>query len=105
MYRTAVRIPFGGKPIPDRDQLYDDARGLLGVISGQQCGALCAGDDERKRAIALALLARQPTISTQVINECSHVLRRKQQIDPAEVARLLEDIVSSEVLPYRSSPP
>jgi predicted nucleic acid-binding protein len=42
------------------------------------------GDDERKRAIALGLLARQPTISTQVINECSHVLRRKQQLGPAE---------------------
>lgn len=24
---SAVRIPFGGKPIPDRDQVYDDARG------------------------------------------------------------------------------
>ena len=51
------------------------------------------GDDERKRAIAIALLAKQPTISTQVINECSHVLRRRQQIASKEVARLLEDIV------------
>lgn len=51
------------------------------------------GDDERKRTIAFTLLSRQPTISTQVINECSHVLRRKQQLDPGEVARLLEDII------------
>ena len=50
------------------------------------------GDDERKRAIACALLARQPTISTQVINECSHVLRRKQQFAPADVARIMEDV-------------
>jgi predicted nucleic acid-binding protein len=28
-----------------------------------------------------------------VVNECTHVLRRKQQIGPAEVARLLEDII------------
>jgi hypothetical protein len=31
------------------------------------------GDDERKRAVALSLLAGQPTISTHVINECSHL--------------------------------
>lgn len=24
---SAVRLPFGGKPIADRDQLHDDARG------------------------------------------------------------------------------
>jgi predicted nucleic acid-binding protein len=51
------------------------------------------GDDERKRAIALSLLARQPTISTQVINECSHALRRKQQLGPAELASVLEDVI------------
>lgn len=51
------------------------------------------GDDERKRAIACALLARQPTISTQVINECSHVLRRKQQFAPVDLARLMEDVI------------
>lgn len=51
------------------------------------------GDEEPKRSIAIALLARQPTISTQVINECSHVLRRKQALAPDEVARLMEDIV------------
>jgi len=51
------------------------------------------GDDERKRAIAGKLLASQSTISTQVINECSHVLRRKQQLAPEEVARHMEDVV------------
>ncbi len=51
------------------------------------------GDDEHKRTVGRGLLAAQPTISTQVVNECSHVLRRKQQFASAHVARLLEEIV------------
>lgn len=35
------------------------------------------GADEAKRKIARELLLVYPYISTQVINECSHVLRRK----------------------------
>lgn len=30
------------------------------------------GDDQRRRGMACELLARQPTISTQVVNECCH---------------------------------
>ena len=44
------------------------------------------GDDESKRAVAVKLLADWPTISTQVINECSHVLRRKFKMSPVQVA-------------------
>ncbi|MGH8567579.1 MAG: PIN domain-containing protein [Gammaproteobacteria bacterium] len=44
------------------------------------------GDDDLKRARARALLAAEPYISTQVVNECSHVLRRKLQWSPAKVA-------------------
>lgn len=35
------------------------------------------GDDDIKTPIANNLLAQYPTISTQVVNECSHVMRRK----------------------------
>lgn len=44
------------------------------------------GDDELKYAIAQDLLAGAPTISTQVVNECSHVLRRKMGWPPVKVA-------------------
>ncbi len=44
------------------------------------------GDDEAKRTRSLALLAAEPTISTQVINECSHVLRRKAGWSSVQVA-------------------
>ncbi len=51
------------------------------------------GDEESKRAVASELLAAWPTISTQVINECSHVLRRKLKIFPARVAEEMENVI------------
>jgi predicted nucleic acid-binding protein len=52
------------------------------------------GDDDAKRIQASALLAAEPHISTQVVNECSHVLRRKLQWSPAKVAAELSVILS-----------
>lgn len=43
-----------------------------------------------KRQNAQNLLAQYPTISTQVINECSHVMRRKLFWSPEKVAEELE---------------
>ncbi len=40
------------------------------------------GADDAKKATALALLKGYPHISIQVLNECSHVLRRKSQWPP-----------------------
>jgi predicted nucleic acid-binding protein len=52
---------------------------------------LCAlGDDEDKRVIAAGLLADWPTISTQVISECTHVLRRKLKMPSDQVAEDLQ---------------
>ena len=51
------------------------------------------GDDEAKCAVATGLLAAWPTISTQVINECSHVLRRKLRISPTQTAEELENVI------------
>jgi len=51
------------------------------------------GDDDSKREIARGLLASQPYLSTQVVNECSHVLRRKQRLAPDEIARHMESIL------------
>ena len=51
------------------------------------------GEDEAKRARGLDLIAAEPTISTQVVNECSHVLRRKAGWSPAKVAVELSVIV------------
>jgi len=48
------------------------------------------GNDEFKRQIAHNLLAQYPTISTQVINECSHVMRRKLFWSPEKVSEELE---------------
>lgn len=50
------------------------------------------GDDrlESESAIAIQLLADYPSISTQVVNECSHVMRRKLVWQPAKVAEELE---------------
>jgi predicted nucleic acid-binding protein len=53
------------------------------------------GDDSSKRSIACALLAEKPTISTQVVNECSHVLRRKLHHSPAETGKILMAILTS----------
>ena len=51
------------------------------------------GDDESKRAVAVRLLADWPTVSTQVINECSHVLRRKMKMPPVQVAEEMENVI------------
>ncbi|HEU0187190.1 MAG TPA: PIN domain-containing protein [Gallionellaceae bacterium] len=51
------------------------------------------GDDEAKRTVATALLAQRPLVSTQVINECSHVLRRKLQLSPAQVREKMERLL------------
>lgn len=48
------------------------------------------GDDDIKTPIANNLLAQYPTISTQVVNECSHVMRRKLSWSPDKIAEELE---------------
>lgn len=48
------------------------------------------GNDDIKRNTASNLLAQYPYISTQVINECSHVMRRKLRWSPEKVAEELE---------------
>lgn len=50
-------------------------------------------DDETKKHIALALLADIPHISTQVINECSHVLRRRLNWSPDKIAEELSFVL------------
>jgi predicted nucleic acid-binding protein len=52
------------------------------------------GEDETKRQTARNLLISEPTISTQVINECSHVLRRKLRCSPQETAEHLLAIIA-----------
>jgi len=51
------------------------------------------GDEENKRFRGRELLSARPTISTQVVNECSHVLRRKAGWSPAQVATEMEVIL------------
>jgi predicted nucleic acid-binding protein len=48
------------------------------------------GDDEIKSDIANYSLAQNPMISTQVLNECSHVMRRKLKWHPEQVEKELE---------------
>ena len=48
------------------------------------------GDDDLKRGIAKGLLADYPKISVQVINECSHIMRRKLFWKPDKIAEELE---------------
>jgi predicted nucleic acid-binding protein len=50
------------------------------------------GADNSKRAVAERLLASAPCISAQVVNECSHVLRRKAGWSPATLAAHLPAI-------------
>jgi predicted nucleic acid-binding protein len=52
------------------------------------------GEEATKRKIARDLLISDPYISTQVINECSHVLRRKQGCSPKETATHLYAIIT-----------
>jgi len=51
------------------------------------------GDDDAKKSPALALLAAMPCISTQVVNECSHVLRRRLNWQTAQIAEELLSIL------------
>jgi predicted nucleic acid-binding protein len=51
------------------------------------------GSDDAKKAVAIALLNGCPHISIQVLNECSHVLRRKSQWPPAQIATELETLL------------
>ena len=51
------------------------------------------GDDDEKCRVATALIKASPWISTQVVNECSHVLRRKLRWSPVKVAEHLSAIV------------
>lgn len=53
------------------------------------------GNDSGKRTIACALLVEKPTISTQVVNECSHVLRRKLRYSPAEAGKALTAVIKA----------
>jgi len=48
------------------------------------------GNDEFKRNIASNFLALYPYISTQVINECSHVMRRKLRWTPEKITEELD---------------
>lgn len=51
------------------------------------------GDDDERCRVATALIEASPWISTQVINKCTHVLRRKLRWSPAKVAEHLSAIV------------
>ena len=51
------------------------------------------GDDDKKSRAAVALIEDSPWVSTQVINECSHVLRRKLQWSPSKVDEHLSAIL------------
>jgi len=51
------------------------------------------GQEPHKRARARTLLVATPWISTQVLNECSHVLRRKHGWSPTRVADELERLL------------
>ena len=50
-------------------------------------------NDEPKKRVALRLLAEHPVISVQVINECSHVLRRRLKWSPDKVAKELSFVI------------
>lgn len=47
------------------------------------------GADDAKRQTAQGFLGSTPTISTQIVNECSRVLRREARWTPDQVAREL----------------
>jgi predicted nucleic acid-binding protein len=51
------------------------------------------GSEKPKRLRALELIAVRPTISTQVVNECSHVLRRKAGWEPGQLAEELPTLL------------
>jgi predicted nucleic acid-binding protein len=51
------------------------------------------GDDDKKCRVAVALIEASPWVSTQVINECSHVLRRKLQWSSGKIDEHLSAIL------------
>ena len=51
------------------------------------------GDDDKKSCVAADLIEASPWISTQVVNECSHVLRRKLQWSPGKIDEHLSAIL------------
>jgi len=50
-------------------------------------------DQADKKACALTLLRTRPVISLQVINECSNVLRRKQQKSFTDIQIILDSLI------------
>ena len=65
------------------------------VFVDTNIAAYAFGEDEAKKAKARALLADQPTISTQVINEFHNVARRKLGLDMATRHRIATDLLQS----------
>jgi len=51
------------------------------------------GHDEKNCGAAAALIEANPWVSTQVINECSHVLRRKLKWSPGKIDEHLSAIL------------
>ncbi len=51
------------------------------------------GEDATKRRKALAILARKPVISIQVLNETANTMRRKLNFDLPAIRRFLLDLM------------
>jgi predicted nucleic acid-binding protein len=60
--------------------------------------ALGEDDSPDKKQKAVDLLCQKPVISTQVINECSNVLRRKFSRDYLEIQETLEFVLKISML-------
>ena len=61
-----------------------------------------ASADERRAAIVKQLLKDAPTVSAQVLNEVTNVLRRKHDLAWPIVSNFVEDVISAVVvLPLR----
>lgn len=69
--------------MPGDERAFADSNILLYAIS----------DQADKKACALDLLRARPAISLQVINECSNVLRRKQQKSFADIQIILDSLL------------
>jgi len=51
--------------------------------------------DSPKKQIAIPLLLTGPIISTQVVNECSNVLRKKFQLDYTRIAEIIDNYLKT----------
>jgi predicted nucleic acid-binding protein len=51
------------------------------------------GDDDARRDVADSLIAAGPVISAQVLAETAAVLRRKFQVPPASVTKILQTVL------------